>query len=109
MPYLTLVLFSMFVLEHAVNFKGASQSFAFVLQVVSMVGFIGVLAILIIVGIQEKWWVAILLAICGLIISGFIKPLVLQLAGRFGQFVLSLLGIIAIPLTIIIILYKILF
>jgi hypothetical protein len=108
-PYLTLVLFSLSVLDHAANFKGASRAFGLTLQVISLVSIIGILTILITVGIHEKWWIPILLAIGGLIISGLIQSFVLRLIGKNNQFVMSLLGIIAIPATLIIILNKILF
>src|SRR5690606_27900808 len=108
-PYLVLVLFSLSILGHASNFRGASRAVGLTLQIISLVSIIGILTILITVGIQEKWWTPILLAAGGLIISGIIQSFVVRLIGTNSQFVMSLMGIIAIPWTLIIILNKILF
>lgn len=108
-PYLVLALFSLSVLDHAANFKGASKAFGFTLQIVSLISIIGIITILITLGIQEKWWIPILLAVGGLIISGLIQSILLRLIGTNNQFVLSLLGILVIPVTLFMILNKILF
>jgi len=108
-PYLVLVFFSLCVIDHSANFRGASSVFALILDIVSLVSIIGILTILIAIGVQGKWWIPILLAIGGLIISCFLKSNILKILGKNYLFVLSFLGLIVIPLTLFIIINKILF
>ena len=108
-PYIVLVLFSLSVLDHAANFKGASRTFGLTLQIVSLISVIGIITILITLGVQEKWWIPILLSIGGFITASLMQSIVIRLTGTNNQFVLSLLGILTIPVTIFIILNKILF
>lgn len=108
-PYLILMVLSLSVLNHASNFKGSSQVFLMMLNIVSLISIIGILAILITIGIKEKWYVPMVLAIGGLIIGGLLESFILKSLGSNNQFILSLLGLLGIPIALFIILNKILF
>jgi len=110
-PYLLLVQFTSTVMNHGVNFRGASQTFKQILLIMTFIGLVGILAIIVMIGLKEKWWVSVLLTIGGFVISPFIESIILRLLGtdRDRIYILSVPGIIIIPVTLIVIMAKIFF
>lgn len=110
-PYLLLVQFTSTVMNHGVNFRGASQTFRQLLLIMTLIGLIGILAIIVTIGLKEKWWISVLLTIGGFVISPFIESIILSLLGtdRDRIYILSIPGIIIIPVTLIVIIAKIFF
>ena len=110
-PYLLLVQFTSTVMNHAVNFRGAWKTFKQILLVMALIGLIGILTIIVTIGLKEKWWISLLLTFGGFCISPFIENIILSLLGtdRDRIYILSIPGIIIIPITLIVIMAKIFF
>jgi hypothetical protein len=108
-PYFFFGLFSSFIIEHYTNYKGASKVFLRLLAVVGVIIIIGFLTILFTVGYKENWWIPILLGIGGFIICSLAEQFILNLIGHKNLFIMSLLGVIIVPVSLYIILDRILF
>ena len=99
-PFLTFVVFSLIVADHAKNFRGASNTFRLILHIISFLGGIGLFAVLISVGINEIWYVAVLLGLIGYIVAGILKVIIVRIIGHSNIFILSIVGIVVIPITL---------
>jgi len=105
-PYLILIVLTLSIIEHAADFRGASKNFLNLISIVGLIGAIGFLGILIALGFQTYWYVPFVVAIGGFIVATIVKSIILRIIGYKNLFVLSLLGVIGIPLSLYFILNK---
>lgn len=99
-PYVILIAFSVSILKQMTYFKGSSNLVYIALGFLNLLSIVGIITILIKIGVEVNWYSPILLGIAGLFLGGLIETIVMRIIGSDNQFIFTLLGFIAIPITL---------